>query len=148
MRWFVTFVAGGMLAALVSGWRFSGVVSKPMLFVIGAAAGLVGGMTGLTGPVVILFYLAGQAVAQSVRANTILFLAALDVVILTTLFVKGDVTLYIVLMATILSVPYAATTMLGQSLFDPRHERLYRWAAYGVIALAVVSGLPVWNNGA
>ena len=148
VRWFVTFVAGGMLAALVSGWRFSGVVSKPMLFVIGAAAGLVGGMTGRTGPVVILFYLAGQAVAQSVRANTILFLAALDVVILTTLFVKGDVTLYIVLMATILSVPYAATTMLGQSLFDPRHERLYRWAAYGVIALAVVSGLPVWNNGA
>ncbi|MEQ8876967.1 MAG: sulfite exporter TauE/SafE family protein [Phycisphaerales bacterium] len=148
VRWVVTLVAGGMLGALVAGWRFSGVVSKPMLFVIGAVAGLIGGMTGLTGPVVILFYLAGQAVAQSVRANTILFLAALDVVILTTLFVKGDVTLYIVLMAAILSLPYAATTMLGQALFDPKHERLYRWAAYAVIALAVVSGLPVWNNGA
>lgn len=148
VRWVVTFIAGGMLAALVAGWRFSGVVSRPMLLVIGAAAGVIGGMTGLTGPVVILFYLAGQAVAQSVRANTILFLAALDVVILVTLFVKGDVTLYIVLMAAILSVPYAATTMLGQSLFDPKHERLYRWAAYGVIGLAVVSGLPVWNNGA
>lgn len=147
VRWIVTFVAGGLLVALIAGWRFSGVVSRPMLLVIGALAGVVGGMTGLTGPVVILFYLAGQAVAQSVRANTILFLAALDVVILTNLFLQGAVTLQIVVLAVLLSLPYAATTMLGQSLFDPRHERLYRWAAYGVIALAVVSGLPVWNNG-
>ena len=85
--------------------------------------------------------------AQPVRANTILFLAALDVVILTNLFLQGAVTLEIVYLAVVLSLPYAMTTMLGQSLFDPRHERLYRWAAYGVIALAVVSGLPVWNNG-
>lgn len=146
VRWVVTFVAGGMLAALVSGWRYAGAVSRPALLAIGAASGVVGGMTGLTGPVVILFYLAGQAVAQSVRANTILFLAALDVVILGNLLLQGAVTWPLLALALVVSVPYAVTTLIGQSLFDPKHERPYRWLAYGVIALAVVSGLPVWEN--
>ncbi|MEQ9259058.1 MAG: sulfite exporter TauE/SafE family protein [Roseovarius sp.] len=148
LRWVVTLVAGGMLAALVTGWRYSGAVTRPTLLAIGATAGLVGGMTGLTGPAVIVFYLAGQAVAQSVRANTILFLAALDVAILLNLFLDGAVTWELIALAGVLALPYAATTLIGQSLFDPRHERLYRFVAYGVIALAVVSGLPLWDTGA
>ena len=147
VRWAITIVAGVMLASLVSGWRFSGVVSRPALLLIGAAAGVVGGMTGLTGPVVILFYLAGQAVAQSVRANTILFLAALDVVLIANLIAQGAVTWSLLALAIVLSVPYIVTTLVGQALFDPKHEQLYRWSAYAVIAGAVVSGLPVWSSG-
>jgi len=147
VRWIVTAVAGGMLAALMAGWRYARPVPAPMLLPIGAAAGIVGGMTGLTGPVVILFYLAGQALVQSVRANTILFLAALDAVILANLGLKGAVTVELLLLALAVSLPYVAMTMVGQALFDPAHERLYRRAAYAVIALAVASGLPLWNTG-
>lgn len=145
IRWIVAAVAAITLAALVTGWRFSGVVSQPALLAIGALAGVIGGLTGLTGPVVILFYLAGQAVAQTVRANTILFLAALDVVIVVNLLLHGSVAWAVVLLALTLAVPYVTTSLIGQRLFDPRHERLYRWAAYGVIALAVLSGLPLWR---
>jgi uncharacterized membrane protein YfcA len=145
IRWIVTIVAGLTLAALVSGWRFSGKVSRPGLAGIGGAAGVVGGLTGLTGPVVILFYLAGQSAAQTVRANTILFLAALDVVIAANLFLKGSIAWETVWLALILAMPYFTTTMIGQSLFDPHRERLYRWAAYGVIGLAVLTGLPIWD---
>lgn len=148
VRWIIAAVGALMLVSLVTGWRYAAQVSRPMLLAIGAAAGVVGGMTGLTGPVVILFYLAGQALAQSVRANTILFLAALDVVILANLFFRGEVTWGLLALALVLSIPYATTTILGQTLFDPRHERIYRWSAYGVIALAVASGLPVWETGA
>ncbi|MEO3413890.1 sulfite exporter TauE/SafE family protein [Roseovarius sp. CAU 1744] len=144
VRWCVAVIAGGTLAVLVAGWRFSGQVNLPGLLAIGAAAGVIGGMTGLTGPVVILFYLAGQAVAQRVRANTILFLAALDIAIVGNLIFGGAVGWDEVALAVTLAVPYFTTTMIGQALFDPRHEKLYRWVAYGVIALAVVSGLPLW----
>ncbi len=147
VRWIIAAVGAVMLASLITGWRYAAQVTRPALLAIGAAAGVVGGMTGLTGPVVILFYLAGQAVAQSVRANTILFLAALDVVILTNLFLRGEVTWGLLALALLLALPYAGASLLGQALFDPRHERLYRWSAYGVIALAVVSGLPVWDTG-
>ncbi len=144
IRWIIASVAGGMLAALIAGWRYKGAVNSPTILAIGAAAGIVGGMTGLTGPVVILFYLAGQAVAQSVRANTILFLAALDVVLIANLVWQGAVTLHLLLLALVLAVPYAITTLIGQRLFDPAYEKLYRGVAYGVIALAVLSGLPIW----
>lgn len=145
VRWIVAAVAGGTLAVLVAGWRFSGHVTLPGLLAIGGAAGVIGGMTGLTGPVVILFYLAGQSVAQRVRANTILFLAALDVVIVANLLLGGAVGWGEVALAVTLAVPYFTTTMIGQALFDPKHEKLYRWVAYGVIGLAVVSGLPLWT---
>lgn len=145
IRWCVAVIAAITLAALISGWRFSGRVNRPQLAGIGAAAGGIGGLTGLTGPAVILFYLAGQSVAQRVRANTILFLAALDVVIVANLLVRGTVTAGLVTLALVLAVPYLITSLIGQALFDPRHERLYRSAAYAVIGLAVLSGLPLWT---
>ena len=147
VRWIVAGVAGATLAALVAGWRYTDRVKLPGMLAIGAVAGVIGGLTGLTGPVVILFYLAGQSAVQSVRANTILFLAALDIVIVANLLIRGAVRWETVLLAILLAVPYFITTLMGQSLFDPRHERLYRWAAYGVIALAVLSGLPIWESG-
>lgn len=145
VRWIVAAVAGGTLLALLAGWRHSGTISGIALLPIGAVAGVIGGMTGLTGPVVILFYLSGRAVAQSVRANTILFLAALDVVIVANLLLRGSIDLQLVLLASILAIPYFATSLIGQALFDPKHERLYRAVAYAVIGLAVLSGLPVWG---
>ncbi|MDA3859158.1 MAG: sulfite exporter TauE/SafE family protein [Roseovarius sp.] len=145
IRWVVAAVAAITLGALVAGWRFSGIVSRPVLLIIGAMAGIIGGLTGLTGPVVILFYLAGQSAAQSVRANTILFLAVLDVVIAVNLLTRGVLEGSTVILALTLAVPYFITSLIGQALFDPRHQRLYRWAAYSVIALAVLSGLPLWT---
>ncbi len=145
VRWCVAAIAGGTLAVLVAGWRFSGTVTLPGLLAIGGAAGIIGGMTGLTGPVVILFYLAGQSLAQQVRANTILFLAALDVVLLCNLLLGGLVGWMEFALAATLAVPYFITTMIGQALFDPQYEKLYRVVAYAVIGLAVVSGLPLWS---
>lgn len=146
VRWVVAVIAGGTLVALVSGWRYSGKVTLPGLLSIGAAAGMVGGLTGLTGPIVILFYLAGQAVAQSVRANTILFLAALDVVVVANLLLRGFAGWQVLWLAGALAVPYFITTLIGQALFHPGKERLYRNAAFAVIGLAVITGAPVWGK--
>lgn len=145
VRWIVAGIAGVTLLALVSGWRYAGAINRPGLVIIGAAAGLAGGMTGLTGPVVILFYLAGQAAAQTVRANTILFLAGLDVVVIANLLWRGFAGIEVIWLALALSVPYFITSLIGQALFDPARETLYRRAALGIIALAVLSGLPIWS---
>lgn len=145
VRWVVAAIAGSTLTLLVAGWRFSGNVRLPGIILIGAAAGVIGGMTGLTGPVIILFYLAGQSVAQRVRANTILFLAVLDVALIVNLIVANLVGWPEIALAATLAVPYFITTMIGQALFMPQYERLYRRVAYCVIGLAVVSGLPLWS---
>ncbi len=144
VRWIVAIFAGGTLIALMSGWNFKRSINLPMVLAIGAAAGFLGGMTGLTGPVVVLFYLAGGRAARTVRANTILFLAALDLVIAANLLLRGLADISILWLGAVLAVPYFLSMMVGQALFHPAHERLYRRAALAVIALAVVTGLPIW----
>ncbi|PVA09793.1 hypothetical protein DC366_11775 [Pelagivirga sediminicola] len=145
VRWVVAGFAGGTLAALVLGWRFSASVGVGITLAIGAAAGFMGGMTGLTGPVVVLFYLAARQSARTVRANTILFLGALDLAIVVNLGLRGFDDFSILWLGAILAVPYFIAMMVGQALFHPEHERLYRRAALGVIALSVLVGLPVWT---
>lgn len=144
VRWIVAAFAGGTLIALASGWHFTRKVGRPALLLIGAAAGFLGGMTGMTGPIVVLFYLAGRSAAQSVRANTILFLGALDLVIVFSLALRGFAEISVLWLAALLAVPYFIAMMIGQALFHPQYERLYRRAALAIIALAVLTGLPVW----
>ncbi|WP_425044193.1 TSUP family transporter [Primorskyibacter sp. S87] len=143
LRWIASAVIGVTLLAVITGWRWEGKLGWPGRFGIGGAAGTVGGMTGLTGPVVIIFYLANARDVTKVRANTIVFLAALDAVIVANLVFGGIASLQTLWVALILSLPYLATTLIGKALFDPGHEKAYRMASYSVIALAVISGLPV-----
>jgi uncharacterized membrane protein YfcA len=145
LRWIAAGVIGTTLLAVVSGWRFKGSLGWPGRFGIGGAAGTVGGMTGLTGPVVIVFYLANARDVTKVRANTIVFLAALDVVIVANLVFGGFASMNSAMVALLLSVPYLVTTLIGKALFDPSLEKVYRIASYSVIALAVVSGLPLFD---
>lgn len=145
VRWIVAGIATVTLIAIVSGWQWQGQLGTPGRLAIGAAAGLMGGITGLTGPVVIMFYLANARRAEQVRANTILFLAALDVVIVSYLLGQGRVDAPTLWLGAILAVPYFCTSLIGQRLFDPSRENLYRRAAYAVIAIAVVTGMPLFD---
>jgi uncharacterized membrane protein YfcA len=145
VRWIVTIAAGLTLIALISGWRYKGQVTAPGRIAIGGSAGLLGGLTGLTGPVVILFYLARTTAAQVVRANTILFLATLDVILLVNLVIRGEIRTSSILLAALLAIPYLTTSLIGQRLFDPKLQTLYRVAAFAVIGVAVLSGLPLFH---
>lgn len=145
VRWIVAAIASVTLAAIVTGWRWQGRLGPGGRLAVGGAAGLVGGLTGLTGPVVIVFYLANARSATAVRANTILFLALLDAVMIVNLVLGGFANGPTLWIALILSLPYLGATLTGQALFDPARERLYRVAAYLVIAGAVLSGLPLFD---
>lgn len=145
LRWLVAAAAALTLTALISGWRYRRRVTTPGLGAVGAAAGLLGGTTGLTGPPVILFYLAGAKDVTKVRANTILFLAALDVGIIVNLMVRDLVRGPDMLLALALALPYGVGIVIGQRAFAPRHERAYRLLAYGIIAGAILTGLPLFD---
>ncbi len=145
VRWIVAGVGSATLLAVMTGWRWHGQLRLPGRLGIGGGAGLLGGMTGLTGPVVIIFYLANARSVTCVRANTILFLGALDIALVAVLAMRGQTSMGGLWTACALAVPYLATTLIGQALFDPRHERAYRTIAYMVVGLAVISGLPVFD---
>ena len=147
LRWAVAIAAGITLSALVSGWRYGGRVGGGGLVGIGAAAGVLGGSTGLTGPPVILFYLAGPDRAATVRANTILFLGALEFGVIGAILAQGLLTPRAVWLGVVLTVLYMGFTAVGQALFAEGRETLYRRVAYAVIGAAIIAGLPVWDGG-
>lgn len=145
LRWLVSLAAAFTLVALVTGWRYRGRITRGGLLGVGAASGVLGGLTGLTGPPVILFYLAGQGKAAQVRANVILFLCCLDIGIVANLLLRGMVGMQAIWLGLILALPYMVTIALGQWLFRPALESAYRWVAYAVIFLAILSGLPIFG---
>ena len=146
VRWVVTVLAGVTLLAVITGWQWRGRLERGGLACIGGAAGTVGGMTALTGPIALIFYLANARKAESVRANMILFLGALDVMLVFNIVATGLATWTLVCVGLIVSVPYLSTIAVGQALFDPSRERLYRALAYTIVAIAVLTGSPIWES--
>jgi hypothetical protein len=116
-----------------------------MVTAIGGAAGFLGGVAGLPGPAVILFYMSRPLPVEVIRATILLFLFGFDFLIFGSLSVMGRVTFDSVVLGLALSVPNLLGNWLGGWLFNPKKEKLYRTAAYVVIALAALSGLPLWG---
>ena len=144
MRWGICVVAAGTLCALVAGWRRKTQDTTGALVGVGAASGALGGATGLTGPVMILFKLSGQGSAAEVRASTISFLTLLSMLLLPALWLQGLIRVEALRVAVLVLPIYMAGALAGQALFRPEMERLYRRVAYGLIGVAVAMSLPVW----
>ncbi len=143
VRWATCAVGAVALAALLTGWRYRGAVNGLMLAGTGAASGIIGGLTGLTGVVVILFYLGRGVAAEVTRANIIVFLTVLGVGLAIGTWI--GITDFPVGMALILTPAYMIATWIGQALFSPQYDRIYRAIAYVIIGFAVVAGLPLWD---
>ncbi|WP_120632794.1 sulfite exporter TauE/SafE family protein [Ruegeria sp. EL01] len=144
-RYAVSLVALSMLTVLILGIRYRGRVSRTMVTAIGGAAGFLGGVAGLPGPAVILFYMSRPLQIETIRATILLFLFGFDFLILGFLTGMGRVTLAAAGLGLFLAVPNLVGNWLGGWLFRPDRERLYRAAAYLAIALAALSGLPLWG---
>ncbi|MCF6232278.1 MAG: sulfite exporter TauE/SafE family protein [Rhodobacteraceae bacterium] len=145
MRWVVLAVTAITLVVLVSGWRYSAAPTKTTRAGVALATGLVGGATGLVGPIMVLFQLGGQDTIARSRANTMVFLTITSLLTAPMMVLQGMLTKEAVALGLILIVPYGLAARLGQALFDPARQRLYRGVAYFIIGAAIIMGLPVWT---
>lgn len=133
------------LGALVLGWRYRAVPGPWVRVAVGAATGVLGSATGLMGPIVILFNLGAGAPAAQTRANTLVFLTLVSILLLPQMAVQGALSGPALWLGLVLLAPYGIGSLAGQWLFHPGREALYRRAAYLVIAAALVAGLPFWT---
>lgn len=145
VRWAVSGVGAVTVVALIAGWQWHGRLGGGGRAGVGLAAGFVGGLTALTGPIAILFYLANARHAVAVRANMIVFLAAVDVLLAVNIWATGGLTAPRVALGLILCLPYVACIAIGTALFDPKRERLYRAVALTIVTAAMLGGLPIWE---
>ncbi|WP_170472821.1 sulfite exporter TauE/SafE family protein [Ruegeria arenilitoris] len=144
-RYAVCFLSLSMLVILTLGLRFTGRVGRTMVAAIGGAAGLLGGVAGLPGPAVILFYMSRPLPVEVIRATILLFLFGFDFLLFGYLSGMGRVSSHVFLLGLVLAVPNLLGNWLGGRMFNPEKEKLYRMAAYVVIAFTALFGLPLWG---
>lgn len=107
---------GGLLALLVSGWRYHGELRRAAVYLVGMLGGFLGGGAtgGLAGPPVIMTYMASPHPAKVIRANLLLYLFGVDVLMIGgVLTVMGRMEPASLVLGFALAVPYLAGNLLG-----------------------------------
>lgn len=133
------FIGGFVLVfglLLMSGWRYHGTRPLQLNIAIGAVAGLLKGSTGMSGPPVILYLLAGLEEAKRHRANLIMFFATIAIVSVIVPVLGGLVDAASLLRLAVLLPVMALTVPIGIRLFGVIPVRLYRPFAMGVLLAA------------
>lgn len=145
LRWLILAVVAITLAALVTGWRRTGAATPTTRASVAAATGFVGGATGLAGPIFILFQLSSTDGAARHRANIACFLTLTSVALIPIMSMRGMLGPVDAARGILLVPSYAIGNLLGQWLFDPSRETLYRRVAYVMIGVSILVGLPIFD---
>lgn len=144
-RWAVSLIALTLLVLLVSGVRYRGALSRPLIVGTGAIGGFLAGSVGLPGPPVIMLYMASTLPVAAIRANLLLYLLLTDILFLGVMAVSGHLVMGAVGLGLMLMPVYVLANIAGAAIFRPEGERVYRAVAYVIIAGAALSGLPLFD---
>ncbi len=144
--WAVSFSVIVLLILTASGWRLKGHLTKTLTVLAGALGGFMTGFAGIPGPPVIMLYMSSRLHISVIRANFLLYLVGIDLILFSALWVLGMMNWPIAFLGLLVGIPNLIANMLGARLFDPSAERLFRNVAYLVIAVSAIVGLPLWKG--
>jgi uncharacterized protein len=146
VRWLISGFILATVAVLWSGWRYHGARPLPLSLMVGGISGLFGGAAQLSGPPVLVYWLAGSDPAWLIRANTIVLF------FITTLFsgaafLAGGLFHRPAVICAILCAPvYGIGLVLGQRLFGHASEATFRRAAFIIILSVAIVTLPLFDG--
>jgi uncharacterized membrane protein YfcA len=143
MRWAISAVILVAVALLALGVGRKGPARRNGTLVTGGLSGLATGATGMGGPPVVIYFLAGADAAASIRATIICFF------IFNTLWqgavyaANGLLTWEIAAKGALLYPVFALAALAGTRLFDASKEKTYRRIALALVATVAVLSLMV-----
>ena len=146
LRWALGALALGAVALLASGWRYRAAPSRLVSACVGAASGFLGGLCSFWGPPIAIFWLGGSNPVHIVRANIIVFLAAMSCVAGLNYAVHGLFQTDVVLLGLVLMPVYGFAVWVGTKAFPYVSETAFRKFAYFVITGAAVTSLPAFDR--
>jgi uncharacterized membrane protein YfcA len=125
------------VALLLTGWRHYGEKKLLPTMVVGAASGAMMAATSMGNPPVLLYLLASEDRANTIRANIIAYFAVTQIVLLAVLGLMAMLAWPAVTRAMLMTPGYLIATFVGSRLFRQSDEKLYRRTT---IALLLVIG--------
>ena len=143
--WSVSVIVLVLLVLVMSGWRYAGTLRASGIFGVGTLGGFLGGVAGVPGPPVIMLYMASAQPIAVIRANFLLYLLGIDLLMVAVFLGFGLLEPVAVVLGGICVPVYMGANAVGAWLFDPKAERLFRRVAYIVIGVSAILGLPLWS---
>ena len=143
--WIVSASVLLLLAMLMSGWRYKGELTPRLTVGTGALGGFMSGFAGIPGPPGSMLYMSSRLPIAVIRANFLLYLLAIDVVMIAVFWGSGLFIWEIAVLGLLAGIPNFVANFAGARLFDPTAERVFRIVAYIVIAASAILGLPLWS---
>src|SRR5690606_25379419 len=113
--------------------RYHGARPWPLNAAIGVISGLMKGSTGMSGPPVILYLLAGKEAARQHRDNLILFFAMIGIVAVIPPILGGIVDAATLIRAVVLLPVLYLCVRVGVRLFGVLPDALYRRIAFALL---------------
>lgn len=133
-------VVGGVVLLLVatlwSGWRYKGQRTAPLSIFVGAVSGLLSGTTGIGGPPIILYLMAGGDRPAVLRANMIGYFTIVLVGLTVTFAFLGLFGPVVLWRTGFLVIPFVVGIFVGAKLFPFASERTFRNLALAVLAVS------------
>jgi uncharacterized protein len=145
-RWIISGFVVALLLLLLSGWRYRGQDHAALSVGIGGLSGFCSGLAQTGGPPIVGYWLGRPIESKVARANILLFFGASDVFAAISYAASGLVTPQAIGFSLIVGPVYAAAIWLGAKLFGRASEKLFRAICYGLIAAAVIVGLPALDG--
>jgi uncharacterized protein len=141
MRWAISAIVLSAVALLGSGWRFHGEWRAPVTLGIGASSGFLNGLSGMAGPPIAFYYLAGNETATRVRANLTTYFVFVDLAALGVFLARGLVHWDTAALALFLTPAVVVGGLLGERLFPLASEAFYRRLALCLLVGVAIGSL-------
>lgn len=146
LRWVIAGFIFLSVAFLWSGWRYHGNRPVPLSLAVGGVSGFFGGAAQVSGPPVLIYWLAGSEPAALIRANVI-SLFTLTTVTSGIAMWAGDLFARPAVIAALVIAPvYAGGLLIGQRFFGKASDATFRRFAFALILLAAIISLPLFDR--
>ena len=136
MRMVISAFVLAMVVILYRGWKLTRRPGLVALAGAGAAAGLVQGSAGVSGPMAVAVALSRPGTAHQQRANVIGKLTALNFCALVPFWYHGLFTQEVIFISLMVVPLYSVSIWLGARFFIERGHRIFRNAA--LLSLAII----------
>lgn len=146
IRWAIVAIVVGLLALLMSGWRYHGRPHGVLTAAVGMTSGLFSGAAQVGGPPVVAYWLGGAFLPQTVRANIVLYFAISSVLSVASYLVAGLLSRETLALSLTIGPTFALGLFTGSHLFGRADEATFRRICHGLIAIAAIIGLPALDS--
>jgi uncharacterized membrane protein YfcA len=143
MRWAISAIVLAAVALLASGWRYAGKPRPLATLAAGVSSGFLNGLSGMAGPPIAFYYLAGDETVTRVRANLTTYFVFVDLAAITAFAARGLVDGSTMVLGLFLAPAVIAGGVLGGKLFPLASEQFYRRLALVLLVGVAIGALMV-----